>query len=121
MRWRSMAMSAPRLVDHVENVALGILKGHEVLAELSGPRIGDRAKRDEACHLALLVRGVQIEMEAILANAPFRDTLERDIDVNSVGIAEHCPAVFRRISGNVAKRRPPERVHRREVVAVDHH
>ena len=58
-------------------------------------------------------------MQAVLADAPLRNLLQRNVDVFAVRVPKDRPAVLDWPSGDVVQRLPPEREHRGEVVAVD--
>src|SRR5439155_25485081 len=64
--------SAPFRVDHAEEVALRISEDDEVLGWLWGSGMAGRPEPHQPLHLTLLVGGVEVEVQPVLAHPLLR-------------------------------------------------
>ena len=65
------------LVNHAEEVAVGVLQDDEVLARPISPRIAGRPEPDQSLHLCFAIVCIEVEVQPpALACAPFRNSVQ---------------------------------------------
>jgi hypothetical protein len=103
-----------------KQVPLRVFEDDEVLVRPGGPGVAGRSDGEQPLHLPLLVVGVEVEVQPVLAGTWLRDLLEGHVHLGPAGVPEDDPAVLGGFPRDVPEGLLPERRHRVEIAAVDH-
>src|SRR5918992_2067482 len=104
-----------------EAVVVGIFQHDKIFLRTVSPRIPGRPDLDQPLHFALLIVGVEIQVQSARfsdALERFRNLLQRHVGSSAPGITKYCPAVINRLHRNVMERFLPERHHSVELVTT---